>query len=60
VYLVCGILIILSIILIAVVMFLPAAANIHRINPVFWLETIALFAFGISWLVKGEVVLKDA
>jgi hypothetical protein len=28
-------------------------------NPVFWLESIALWAFGISWIVKGEVILKD-
>lgn len=28
-------------------------------KPVFWLETVALLAFGTSWLVKGELVLKD-
>jgi hypothetical protein len=30
-------------------------------RPVFWLETIALLAFGISWLTKGEgiKVLND-
>jgi len=27
--------------------------------PTFWLEAISLFAFGISWLVKGETILKD-
>lgn len=25
----------------------------------FWFESIALWAFGISWLVKGETILKD-
>jgi hypothetical protein len=25
-------------------------------QPVFWLETIAIWAFGISWLVKGEAI----
>jgi uncharacterized membrane protein len=25
----------------------------------FWLETIALWAFGVSWLVKGKTILKD-
>ncbi len=30
-----------------------------RYKPVFWLEWVALLAFGISWLVKGEIVLKD-
>lgn len=29
------------------------------LNPIFWLETIALWAFGISWLVKGEFLLED-
>lgn len=28
-------------------------------KPVFWLELIALIAFGVSWLVKGEIILKD-
>jgi hypothetical protein len=28
-------------------------------HPVLWLEWIALFAFGISWLVKGEFALRD-
>ena len=26
---------------------------------VFWLETIANMAFGVSWLVKGDFLLKD-
>jgi hypothetical protein len=25
----------------------------------FWLEAIVLMAFGFSWLVKGETLLKD-
>jgi hypothetical protein len=28
-------------------------------NPIFWLEAIAIVAFGISWIVKGEALLKD-
>lgn len=28
-------------------------------DPVFWLESIALWAFGISWLIKGEIFMKD-
>ncbi len=27
-------------------------------HPVFWFEAVAVFAFAISWLVKGEVILK--
>lgn len=32
---------------------------IIRLAPVYWLEAIAVVAFGISWLVKGELVLSD-
>jgi len=28
-------------------------------NPLFWLETLAILAFGVSWIVKGEAILKD-
>jgi hypothetical protein len=28
-------------------------------DPIFWLETIALWAFGISWLIKGKAILMD-
>ena len=27
---------------------------------IFWLESLALWAFGFSWLVKGETLLRDA
>ena len=28
-------------------------------KPTFWLESIALWAFGISWFVKGETLWRD-
>ena len=28
-------------------------------RAVFWLEALAIVAFGVSWLVKGEAILKD-
>lgn len=28
-------------------------------NPVFWLESVSVIAFGFSWLVKGETILRD-
>lgn len=34
----------------------PVLENYHI---VYWLETIALIAFGISWLTKGRILLKD-
>jgi hypothetical protein len=30
------------------------------LKPVFWVESIAVFAFGVSWFIKGEVLWKDA
>jgi hypothetical protein len=38
---------------------LPAGHPVHALNPIFWLEAAALLAFGISWLVKGETLLRD-
>ncbi len=61
IYRVCGYIMLGCIILIGVY-FLPLKnryPQLQNIKPVFWLESIALWAFGISWLVKGEVLLKD-
>ena len=33
--------------------------SIAAINPVLILESVALLAFGISWLVKGHTLFKD-
>lgn len=33
--------------------------QMEQYSPVFWLEAISLWAFGISWLTKGEVILSD-
>jgi hypothetical protein len=33
--------------------------QLDKFKPVFWMETLALWAFGISWLVKGQLLLKD-
>ena len=30
--------------------------QLNAINLVFWLETIAIIAFAIAWLVKGETL----
>ena len=37
-----------------------STATLLSIKPVFWLESLALWAFGFSWFVKGEAILKDA
>ena len=61
VYRVCGYTIIVCILLILAHNLLPstAMAGIEAYKPVFVLETFAVLAFGSSWLVKGETILKD-
>jgi len=59
VYRISGIAILVCLALIALINFLPTT-SIADLQPVFWLETVASVAFGVSWLVKGETLLKDA
>jgi hypothetical protein len=33
--------------------------GLARFNPVFCLESVAVIAFGVSWLTKGEMLLGD-
>ena len=54
----CGIVIALCLALVPIES-LVIGAPIQGIRPLFWLEAIAVVAFGISWLVKGETILKD-
>ncbi len=61
VYQICGYTMAVCLLLILVYFLLPkaSAASLKTLNPVFWLETVALLAFGVSWLTKGEALLKD-
>jgi len=59
VYLCCGIAIVACLVLIIVVQFLPSSSWLQPIHPIFWLETLAIMAFGIAWFVKGETILQD-
>lgn len=59
VYTVCGYTMLACIALIAVVALLPGNTPVKDLDPAFWLESIAVVAFGISWLTKGEAILKD-
>lgn len=61
IYRVSGYAMLASIILIVVYFRLPGEVmeSLDRFNPVFWLETITVVAFGISWLTKGEAILAD-
>ena len=57
VYRVCAITIVICLILLAI--YFLADTGQFPSATVFWLEVIALWAFGFSWLVKGETILKD-
>jgi len=58
IYRVCGYTILVSLGLIVVHKSIGGIVP-ESIQPVFWLEAISLFAFGISWLVKGGTILRD-
>jgi magnesium-transporting ATPase (P-type) len=61
VYRICGAVMIVCILLIALFSLLPdqVSSSLEFTHPVFWLETIAILAFGFSWITKGEAILKD-
>jgi hypothetical protein len=60
VYRYCGAVIIIFIALIGVYgIFGKQLTRFDRYKPIFWLEWLALVAFGFSWLVKGELVMHD-
>lgn len=59
VYRVCGYTIIACIACIVLVKLTPLKSLVEPLTPVFWLESLAVVAFGISWLTKGEAILRD-
>ena len=61
IYYVCGVVILLCIagMLLIGVFRSQIAPAIEDYAPVFWLESIAVLAFGFSWLVKGETLWQD-
>ena len=60
IYRTCAIVIIVCVLLIALYgIFGRQLVSLIKYKPIFWLEWVALLAFGTSWLVKGEMLLKD-
>ncbi len=59
VYRVAGYTIVACIVLILVFKLTLSDDALHRFKPTFFLEALAVIAFGASWLVKGEAILKD-
>jgi hypothetical protein len=61
VYKTCGWIMIICLVLLVIYSFLPSSIK-QLLKPFhlgFWLESIAVIAFGVCWLVKGEGILKD-
>lgn len=56
IFLVCGLVMLASI---AAAGIYIAFFNEEGSTAVLWLETVALLAFGFSWLTKGEAILQD-
>ena len=61
IYRICGYTIVASIFCVFLLTVLPQAAQqkLREYNPVFLLESLAVVAFGFSWLIKGETILQD-
>lgn len=61
IYKICGWILVLCMLLLIVVTLLPDAyyRSIRHLKPVYVLETIALLAFGYSWLIKGDTFFRD-
>lgn len=53
IYRICGVVMLLSFIAIGIL------AATKEGQSIFWPETLAVIAFGVAWLVKGQTVLKD-
>ena len=59
VYRVCGGTILACIALLLSLLVVHIPSQISALHPVYWLETVAVVAFGAAWIVKGELLLKD-
>lgn len=60
VYIICGSIMLLVIIVVPIYhQLVKAYPAWEKYKLVFWLETLAMTAFGISWLVKGGLFLRD-
>ncbi|MCW3071114.1 MAG: hypothetical protein JWO44_1004 [Bacteroidetes bacterium] len=60
IYKICGSVMLICVVVIILYLFLPGLrCRFYHLKPVFWSEAVALWAFGFSWFVKGEAILKD-
>ena len=61
VYYICGSIMTTSLLLIIAYLwfFENRFPGLNRLHLVFWLESIMLLSFGISWLTKGQLIFRD-
>ena len=59
IYRICGVTIVVSLLLAPILDPLLGDVMRDRIHPLFWLESIAVWAFSASWLIKGGFFLRD-
>lgn len=61
IYKICGWVMVVCMLLLLVLLLLPDVHyhSIGHLKPVYVLETIALLAFGYSWLIKGDTFFRD-
>jgi len=59
IYGLCGYSILACIALLVIYAIFLRETYIKQFDPIFWLETIAMLSFGVSWLIKGNTLLTD-
>ena len=59
VYRACGTAIVVALVLAVLSGLLVSPGTAESLHLLFWLESVAILAFGVSWFVKGETVLRD-
>lgn len=60
IYIACAVVMVLCIVIMIMYFAIQSFFNsLCEIRPVFWLETISLWAFGFSWVIKGETLWRD-
>lgn len=59
IYRICGSIMFISIVCMLIYTLFLRHTFLAKIYPVLILESIALFAFGVSWLIKGNTFFKD-
>ena len=61
IYRICGFTILGTLLVMANLSLLPGQIeeDLKALHAIYWLESLAVVAFGVSWLVKGQAILRD-